>query len=68
MSEWHLPPDYIMSHWTEELLVLMIDKLIDRKNREVAAMSGHSYSGRVVSDDQFFREAGIKVQKVNRGN
>jgi len=63
MSEWHLPPDYIMSHWTEELFVLMIDKLIERKKKEVAAMGGHS--GRVVSDEQFFREAGIKV---NRGN
>lgn len=64
MAEWHLPPDYIMSHWTEELLVLMIDKLIERKNREVATLEGRS-SGRMVSDAQFFREAGIKV---NRGN
>ncbi|MCJ7829309.1 MAG: hypothetical protein MUP81_06185 [Dehalococcoidia bacterium] len=67
MFEWHLPPDYIMSHWTEELLVLMIDKLIERKKKETVALQGRS-SERVVSDEQFFREAGIKVKKVNRGN
>ena len=67
MTEWHVPPDYIMSHWTEELLVLMIDKLVERKKRETEVIQGRSYSGRVVSDEQFFREAGIK-RTVNRGN
>ena len=42
---------------------LMVEKLAERKKREVEAMKGHS--GRVISDEQFFREAGIKV---NRGN
>ena len=63
MTEWHLPPDYIMSHWTEELLVLMIDKLIERKKKEVAAMGGHAIGERAVSEEQFFKQAGIKVVK-----
>jgi len=66
MAEWHLPPDYIMSHWTEELFVLMVDKLILRKRKESEAISGHS-SGRTIPDDQFFKEAGIKVKKVKHG-
>jgi len=41
----------------------MTDKLVQRKQREADAFSGHS--SREVSDEQFFREAGIKV---NRGN
>ncbi len=34
MSEWHLPPDYIVNNWTDELLDLMVEKLIERKERE----------------------------------
>jgi hypothetical protein len=44
---------------------LMVDKLIERKERETAAIEGRHPSGRVISDEQFFREAGIKV---NHGN
>jgi hypothetical protein len=44
---------------------LMVEKLAHRKEREAEAMKGRS--NRVVSDEQFFREAGIK-RKVNRGN
>jgi len=31
MSEWHLPPDYIVTHWTDELFTLMVEKLTERK-------------------------------------
>ncbi len=31
MAEWHLPPDYIINNWTDELLNLMVEKLTDRK-------------------------------------
>ena len=33
LSEWHLPPDYIVNHWTDELLSLMTTKLVERKER-----------------------------------
>ena len=62
LAEWHLPPDYILGNWTDEMLELMVEKLVERKKRETEAISGRP-SGRVVSDDQFFREAGIKVVK-----
>ena len=40
MSEWHQPPDYIINNWTDELLDLMIEKLVERKEREVDAIKG----------------------------
>lgn len=38
MAEWHLPPDYIINNWTDELLDLMTQKLVERKERESNAM------------------------------
>lgn len=34
MSEWHVTPDYVINHWTDELLNLMVEKLAERKARE----------------------------------
>lgn len=34
MAEWHTTPDYIVNNWTDELLNLMIEKLVERKERE----------------------------------
>jgi len=31
MTEWHLSPDYIVTHWTDELFNLMVEKLTERK-------------------------------------
>ena len=31
MSEWHVTPDYIVNNWTDELLILMLEKLVERK-------------------------------------
>jgi len=61
LAEWHLPPDYILSNWTDEVLVLMTDKLIERKEREAKAFSGKP-SSRAVSDGQLFSEMGVKVK------
>jgi len=44
MAEWHITPDYIMNNWTEELLDLMIEKLVERKKRDVAAIKGDTVS------------------------
>jgi len=47
----------------------MVDKLIERKKREVAAIKGQgsgyyeSTGKQVVSDQAFFNQAGIKVEK-----
>ena len=32
MSEWHITPDYIVNNWTDELLNLMTEKLVERMN------------------------------------
>lgn len=57
LAEWHLTPEYITDNWTSEKLVLMIDKLVERKQK--------AYSPKVdtVSEEQFFRQTGIKVIK-----
>ena len=34
MTEWHVTPDYIVTHWTDELLDLMIKKRKERYDRE----------------------------------
>ena len=39
MAEWHLPPDYIINNWTDELLDLMVEKLVERKERETDTMN-----------------------------
>lgn len=37
MAEWHITPDYIVNNWTDELLNLMVDKMVERKKREQPA-------------------------------
>ena len=51
-----------MSHWSEELFVLMVDKLIERKKREISAIKKPD---NVIPEDQFFKQAGIKVKHGN---
>ena len=63
LSEWHLAPDYIVSHWSTEMMSLMLDKLVERKQAAMAC-----YSSPVVSDEQLFSQAGIKVTKVKHGD
>ncbi len=68
MTEWHLPPDYIVNNWTDELLDLMLGKLVERKAREVQARQPASLGdpgGHKVPDSVLFARAGnlIKVVK-----
>jgi len=66
MAEWHQPPDYIVTHWTEELLNLMIEKLAERRAREVEALNGRHDENETVSEAEFLRRAGGMVQ-VKKG-
>jgi hypothetical protein len=50
-----------LDNWTDEMLDMMINKLIERKKRESDMISGHSSNN--ISDEQFFKQAGIKVVK-----
>lgn len=44
MAEWHVPPDYIVDHWTDELFDLMVGKLIARREREMGTMKAKQSS------------------------
>ena len=66
MSEWHVTPDYILDHWTDELFNLMVEKLAERKEREANAIKGRSSSPKV-SDEFLFKQASNMIE-VKRGN
>jgi len=34
MAEWHVTPDYIVRNWTDELFDLMVQKFVERNDRE----------------------------------
>lgn len=62
MAEWHVTPDYILEHWTDELLELMVSKLSERKNRQ----SRGSAPGHTVADHTLFSMLGNKIKLVKR--
>ena len=65
MAEWHLPPDHIVVNWTDELLNLMIEKMVERKNKEVAQIEdarGGSDKPEQVSDAELLRRMKIEVK------
>lgn len=72
MTEWHLPPDYIVNNWTDELFDLMVEKLVERKQREHDAIEDRHKGNiplvkpgtRVVSDEALLRKMRIKVVKT----
>lgn len=68
MSEWHIAPDYIVNHWTDELLDLMIEKLAERKEREAQAVQSHGDpGGHKVSASELFADAGPGLIKIIKG-
>jgi len=64
MSEWHLPPDYIVNNWTDELLNLMVEKLIDRKKKEIDAIKGRDNA---VSVETLAAQSHGMVKVVKKG-
>ena len=66
MSEWHVTPDYIENHWTDEELNLMIESLVKRKEREKEVISGNGSDKQIVSDKELFRQLGNKVKVTKR--
>ena len=70
MTEWHITPDYIINNWTDELLELMVEKLVERKKRESNAIKeNQTPKGNMVSPETLAaRSRGmIKVVK-NHGD
>jgi len=65
LFEWHITPDYIVTNWTDELLLLMTDKLVERKNRETNALSRTDDTSQSVSPETLAAMSNgmIKVEK-----
>jgi hypothetical protein len=63
LAEWHVSPDYIVSHWTHELLNLMIEKLVIRKKREAGALPREDNS---MSDSILFAQMGKHIEVVKK--
>jgi len=66
LSEWHVTPDYIENHWTDEELNLMIESLVKRKEREKEVISGNGSDKQIVSDKELFRQLGNKVKVTKK--
>lgn len=62
--EWRLDPVYIVNNWTDELLNLMVEKLSERKERELDAMNGRHSKPVTVSAEtmQAMSRGFIKVE------
>ena len=58
MAEWHVTPDYIVNHWTDELFALMVDKLKERKELKPRP----AQSDNLVSDKFLFQKASNMVE------
>ncbi len=67
MVEWHLSPDYIVNNWTDELLDLMMQKLIERKDRETEAIQGDSGKTEEFAETPYFGDTGF-IKVVKNGN
>ena len=63
MSEWHVTPDYIVNNWTDELLDLMTEKLVERKQKEAQALKGTSSPVASVEELEAKSRGLIKVVK-----
>lgn len=70
MAEWHLPPDYIMANWTDELLNLMVEKLAERKEREntpwPSASSPGDRGGALIPDSLLLAKAANLIKVVRK--
>ncbi len=49
MAEWHITPEYIINNWTDEKLTLMIEKLAERKKRELGKSSDNTVSAEALA-------------------
>ena len=58
-----MSPDYIVNNWTDELLQLMVEKLVERKERE--AHPRKSEEGKV-SDSALIAKASNLIKVVKK--
>lgn len=68
MAEWHVTPDYIVNNWTDELLELMLDKLLNRIGKERYVVKPELTDGRFVPDHILFNQLKGAIKVVKNGN
>lgn len=61
MAEWHIPPDHIVGSWTDELLNLMVEKMVERKAKLRLPREREQVG---VSPDTFFTQARNLFKRV----
>jgi len=68
LAEWHMPPDHIVSNWTDELLNLMIEKLVERKQREIDSIKGVKCESDSVSPEMLASVSHGTIKVVKHGD
>lgn len=68
MTEWHIDPVYITENWTEEMLGVMVDKLVERKQRELNTLAGKHQGSEYVSPETLAQVSRGSIKVVKRGN
>jgi hypothetical protein len=63
LSEWHVTPEYINEHWTEELFAFLFEKR-NEKLRRFNNSEENSQDVPKIENGMFFRAHGITVKKV----
>lgn len=64
LAEWHIDPIVISDTWTDEMLQLMLEKLVDRKERLNRTLSEGDSAGDEVPDETFFSQLGSRVKRA----
>lgn len=68
MTEWGLPPEYILKHWTEAKLLLMFQKRNERLHAMNEAMKPPEERTRTpkrISAEDLFAQMGSGIRKVH---
>ena len=66
MTEWHVTPDYIVTHWTDELLDLMIKKRKERYDRETGKGREVTSGQRLVPEEVLFAQGKNMIKVVKK--
>lgn len=69
MTEWGLPPEYILENWTEAKLLLMFVKRNERIQAINESMKPQDRKPRRVSENEFMEQFGsnIYIHKAKTG-
>jgi hypothetical protein len=65
LIDWHLTPEYINEHWTEELLCLMFVKRRERIERITPSQMTEVSGVKKIGNKEFFERHRIKVKKCS---